>query len=164
MAKRKAVVSTAETVEQRLQELYEQNKRLTPEMVVADARDPDSILHSHFNWDVEKAANEYWLDRARQLIRSVKLVISTETVSLSCVAYVRNPELPEGEQGYVQVDQVRSDAEMARAVLVDEFAKAAAALTRARALAAVFGLMDDVEDLISNMHTVRGKVPDERRV
>lgn len=49
------------------------NGRLTPEMVVGKARDPNHPLHAHFEWDDVKAGDKYRLDQARNLIRTIKL-------------------------------------------------------------------------------------------
>lgn len=162
MAKRKPK-KAAETVQERLQQLYEQYGTLTADLVVSDAKNPESILHSHFDWDVDKAAMEHWRDTARGLIRSVRLVITTETTAVTCVAYVRDPSAPADQQGYAQVSRVRTDADAAREVLVEEFSRAAAALKRAKELAVVFGLQDDVEELIGQVHATRERVPAEAR-
>ncbi|HUT60598.1 MAG TPA: hypothetical protein VNA25_22360 [Phycisphaerae bacterium] len=151
-------------VEARLQELYVEHGKLTPDLVVAEARKPKSILHGYFNWDIEHAAMEHWRDRARTLIRSVRLVITTETTAVECVAYVRDPNSPADEQGYLQVDKVRTEADVARGVLVDEFSRAASALSRARELAAVFNMRKDVDDLIESVQATKRRVPGEDRV
>jgi len=52
---------------------------LRPEEVVAHAADPKSILHDCFEWDDDKAAQEYRLWQARQLIRVCVTVIPQKT-------------------------------------------------------------------------------------
>lgn len=42
---------------------------LRPKDVVNAAKEPNSILHEHFNWDDSDAAHQYRLWQARQLIR-----------------------------------------------------------------------------------------------
>lgn len=44
---------------------------LTPADVLKDARNPNSPLHSFFEWDDGEAAEQYRLQQARGLIRSV---------------------------------------------------------------------------------------------
>jgi len=44
---------------------------LTPAVVVTAAKNPRHILHRHFEWSDEIAANAYRLDQARTLIRSI---------------------------------------------------------------------------------------------
>jgi hypothetical protein len=48
---------------------------LTPEAVVETARDPKNPLHSEFEWDDTKAAEQYRLDQARELIRVAVTVV-----------------------------------------------------------------------------------------
>ena len=57
-----------------LQAVYDHNGRLTPALVVEEARDPASPLHGHiFNLDETQAAERYYLDRAHRLIQSFKI-------------------------------------------------------------------------------------------
>lgn len=44
---------------------------LTPIAVVESARNPRNVLHRHFEWDDQKAAESYRLDQARAIIRSI---------------------------------------------------------------------------------------------
>lgn len=46
------------------------DKKLHPEAVVERAKDPDSPLHSHFEWDDAKAAESHRLNQARQIIQA----------------------------------------------------------------------------------------------
>ena len=45
--------------------------------VVKAAKDPANPLHRYFTWDVQKAAQQHWLEQARRLIRSVRVEITT---------------------------------------------------------------------------------------
>ena len=45
---------------------------LTPEAVVENARNEESVLHPHFEWDDAAAAEKFRHDQARGLIRSIK--------------------------------------------------------------------------------------------
>jgi hypothetical protein len=147
-----------DTVQERLYALYKKHKGLTPDLVVADAKREDSPLHEHFNWDVEQAAEAYWREQARTLIRSVRFEVQVESTHVACVAYVRDPNAPVGEQGYLHVSQVRTEKDVARAVLREEFSRAGAALTRARELASVFGLKREVESLMERVDKARKKL------
>lgn len=76
--------------------------RLTPEDVVAAAADPASPLHGAFDWDDAAAAAKWRIEQARELIRSVRIEITTETRSLRVVGYVRDPRAAGSETGYVE--------------------------------------------------------------
>lgn len=151
--------SKREEIKARLSELESASGgRLTPDAVVKDAKSPESPLHDCFEWNVKKAAHSYWLEQARALITSVMVVTRTEKSTVSTVFYVRDPSAGPVEQGYVSVETVRSDADMAREVLVREFSAAGSALTRARNLAKVLALEDEVEQLISGVDRLRSVV------
>jgi hypothetical protein len=62
-----------------LQQLYDANQRLTPALVLAEARDPDSPLHPLFEWNNDEAAERWRLHQARELIRSVRVVYKPAT-------------------------------------------------------------------------------------
>lgn len=66
---------------------------LTPKDVVDDARNPNSPLHSHFEWDDGEAAEAYRLSQARNLIRSVVAIYTSPDRPAQRVrAYVSIPE------------------------------------------------------------------------
>lgn len=143
-------------VRERLQRLADANGGvLTPDAVVADARKKDSPLHAHFEWDTKKAAAAYWLQQARELIRSVVVTVRTETHNVTAVAYVRDPRQSHESQGYVSVTSVRSDADLAREVLVEEFGRVASMLRRARQVAQVLEAGEEVENLITQVVGLR---------
>jgi hypothetical protein len=47
---------------------------LHPQNVVAEARNPRSVLHPHFEWNDAKAAEAFRVDQARALIRSIRVI------------------------------------------------------------------------------------------
>ena len=51
------------------------NGSLSAHDVVEYARDPDSALHSSFTWDDSEAAEQYRLEQARRVIRTVKITV-----------------------------------------------------------------------------------------
>lgn len=137
-----------DAIRMRLMEIEAANKGvLTPDAVIEDAKDPDSPLHDQFEWDTSKAAYRYWLDQARALITSVKVVETIEKRKVSTVYYVRNPKADSDEQGYVSVTTLKSDEDLAREAIYAEFMRARALMERARDLAAVLNLVEEVDDL-----------------
>lgn len=150
-----------EAVAKRLAEIEAANDgRLTPDAVVADARRKDSPLHDLFEWDVRKAAHAHWLDRAREIIASVVVKITTDTKVVKSVAYVRDPDCGPGEQGYVSVEKLRTNEDRAREALANEFSRVADLLRRARELAAALDMSDDVERLVTGVVDLRRRVLD----
>ena len=144
--------SNRDAIRKRLQELSDRNNgRITPDIVVKDAKKKTSPMHGEFDWDINKAAQAHWLHQARQLISSVRVVITNETRTISTVRYVRDPSVPGKTQGYIGIAELKSDHEMARESLLYEFGRAATALKRARDLAAALDMMDEVEEVIHHV-------------
>lgn len=145
-----------EAVKKRLIEIEEANGgRLTPDAVVRDAKRKDSPLHACFEWDTKKAAAAYWIEQARTLITSIRVVVKTEHKNVSVVFYTRDPSCKSSEQGYVNVTRVRTDADMAREVLIAEFGRVADMLRRARELALVLDAQPQVDALLENVVGLR---------
>lgn len=134
--------------------------RLTPDRVLEDARRADSPLHGLFEWDVEKAAARYWLDRSREIIRHVKVVIHTETTIIKVPRYVRDPDLVAGDQGYVSLRSLRDDPLLARRALREEFERLTGYLRRARGLAVAVDLTDEVDELLARVLGLRSLLED----
>jgi hypothetical protein len=57
-----------------IQAVYDRHERLTPALVVDEARDESHPLHNRFEWDDKVAGEAHRLDQARRLIRSVRVV------------------------------------------------------------------------------------------
>lgn len=154
-----------EAVRVRLAEIELANGgRLTPSAVVADAKAADSPLHAHFEWNVKKAAEAYWIEQARQLITSVRVVYKTDTTAVKAVYYVRDPSATLGEQGYVSTATLRTDADMAREALIAEFTRVADMLRRARELAVALDAAEDVEALIKSVIGLRQRFAEQSAV
>lgn len=147
-----------EKVAERLKELERDNGRLAPADVVDAARDPASPLHSHFTWDDSEAAEKYRLMQARTLIRTVKLEITIRDVPLSVVGYVRDPEADAKTAGYRNVAQLRTEEDAARAAIVDEMKRVSNAVRRAKGLAIVLGVTEDIEQIDALARSVSDRV------
>lgn len=126
--------------------------------VVNAAMDKANPLHECFEWDKGKAAMEHWRETARQLIRSVRVVITNETTTLRAPYFVRDPEARNQDQGYVPLTSVRSESEQATELLLDEFSRAAAALHRAKEIAKALQMEDQIDNLIQGLMDLRQAV------
>lgn len=134
-------------IEARLQDLCTLNKgRLTPQNVVADARNRNSPLHDIFEWDDAKAADQYRLEQARELIRSVKIEVVTEERTVSTIRYIRDPTLAAKEPGYVETMRIRTDKDVAIEALRAEISRLSATMERVESLAIVLDLTAELEN------------------
>jgi len=131
---------------------------LTPEAVIEAAKDPESPLHGEFTWDDAEAAHKYRLVQARALIRGAVMVVKTGETRTIVPAFVRDPDKPHHEQGYISTIKAKSDEEIFHAVLTEEFARAASILARAKKLAAYFGMEDDVAEVEQQIHRLQDAV------
>jgi hypothetical protein len=90
---------------------------LTPEAVVDDARAADSPLHSAFEWDDTRAADEWRKEQARYLIRHVQVVIEEPKIEAKIVRAFVNVVDDEQEQGYTSIEAAMSEPELRRQVV-----------------------------------------------
>lgn len=144
-------------IEQRLQEIADRDGHLTADAVIEDAQHPESPLHDQFEWDDAKAAMEARRETARRLIRSVKVVVRTETHTIAVPRYVRSPDAPEREQSYSESASLRSDYDRAMASFAYEVERAEAAIRRAQNVAYAVGLQDEIEWLAESIVRVKSK-------
>jgi hypothetical protein len=132
------------------------NGRLTADAIVEAARPARSALHEYFTWDQADAADKCRLDEARRLIRSYEVVIITTPFVVRAPVYVRDPSVG-GEQGYISAAKLRTDADLARDVIIQEFERALGALRRAKAVAHAIGMEREVERLHAQVEHVAGR-------
>ena len=148
-----------DAIRARLAQIETKHKgRLTPDAVVDDAKDKKSPLHDQFEWDDSKAAAAHRLAQARRLIVSVLVTTTTTTTIVEAPYYVRDPNAASNEQGYVSVPTLRSDQDYARAALIDAFKSAGDMLRRARELAIVLEMHEEVDTLINGVLDLRQRV------
>lgn len=140
--------------------------RLTPDLVVHEAHDPASPLHGEFTWDVEEAAQRYWVDQARDLLRRVpvwKRVEERRAVRTPC--FVRDPGADPNQQGYVQLSTITPQSEKAAVIIRDELLRMAGAARRAHAIAgqigsaSVIARLAEIERLARTLHSNLHVVP-----
>lgn len=142
-------------IKERLEMLAASNGgNLTPDVVVADAKDPKSPLHDQFTWDVKKAAAEHWIHQARELIRSVRIEVRTETHVIRAPRYVHDPKAGR-EQGYAELTTMRSSKDIAREALQHELDRALAALERAQEVATVLGLQGEIARFLNSLRELK---------
>jgi len=139
-------------IRQRVNELYQQHGILTPDLVIEDAKNATSPLHDQFEWDVNKAAEQHWLETAREIIRCVRVISIVETKEVETVAYVH---VPGQQQGYKSISKIKSDREASMEILLVEFQRVADILARAKGVAMALGLAEEVDRLLVEVGAVR---------
>lgn len=141
-------------IDAEISRIYNENGSITPDLVIKAAEDPNNVLHHLFEWDDSKAGNAYRVDQARQIITSVKINIVTESRTISAVSYVRDPRLPNDQQGYISVAKLKTDKDLAKDSIKYEFQRAYAHLHRAKTHAEILGMEDQVSALLNTLEEV----------
>jgi hypothetical protein len=121
--------------------------RLTPEAVLEAAKHRDHPAHPHFTWDDSEAAHMQRLYEARRLIRSVKVEITTEHLTIRVPIFVRDPQMDATIQGYATLGRLKADSELARDAVIAEFKRANSHLTRAQSVAIALGMTEEIDQL-----------------
>lgn len=144
-----------------LASLREQNGgALTARIVVNDAQAPVSPLHSEFVWNDAEAADQYRLEQARGLLRSLVVIRESERDdgeprTHRAYAFVTPPveessgdtesAEPTAAGAYVAMDDALGDPRMRAQILArakDEFASARRRYAGLQELAGVFAAID----------------------
>jgi hypothetical protein len=141
-----------------IERLYKMHNGITPNLIVEVAKNPNSILHGYFEWDDRKAGHSFRLQQARHLITSVKVNIITDTKMISAVSYVRDPRLPSDQQGYVSIETLKTDKDLAKESIQLEFMRAYTHLQRAKNHAEILGMQDQVSSLLNRLIEIQETV------
>lgn len=96
----------AQIAAERLQHIRETSGEITPRNVVDDARSDNSPLHKCFEWDNDKAADNYRLSQARKLIGAIVVAqIDDRPVKKETRAFVNLPSVSRYEPIEVAMSQ-----------------------------------------------------------
>lgn len=120
--------------------IYDEYRRLTPELVVSAAEPVDSPLHHCFEWDDDEAARKFRLVQAGHLIRRVQIRVDRfdDAEPLRVRAFLHVPFVPEsrevdvdaaGRGTYVPTTELRGDP-VAQAVVLRQMRRDWTALRR----------------------------------
>lgn len=102
-------------IQHELAKLEEKHGRLDPTTVVEFAKNPETALHARFTWDDTRAAEQWRLHQARNVIRARVTILETESGPVSVRAY---PKVS-GEQGYQTIERVMSRPDLMKQYLED---------------------------------------------
>lgn len=138
---------TNEAIRQELEQLKSAGV-IQPADVVARASDPESAMHSWFQWDDTEAAQAYRLQQARQLLRVFVTVESRDNKPVR--AFVSLGSDRYGDGGYRALAEVLSDEELRAQLLADavkELRSAEKKYRQLQELSGVWSALDEVEGM-----------------
>jgi len=148
-----AIKVDAQKVGERLEWLEKRhNGLLSAEAVLADAKKKSSPLNKAFEWDDSKAAEQYRLDQARALIRSITVEIKQVKTNppKPVRAYVNVKR--NDDRGYAPIHTAMTDSDMRQQVLKRAWRELKTWHDRYKEieeLAAVFSAIEQTQDKIS---------------
>lgn len=143
-----------ELIRQAIAELADANGVVTAKAVFEAARSPNSILHHEFEWDGDKAVISLGMQRAAELIRSVRVEIVVQSHKIVAPYYVNDPR--DSQTGvYQPLSVARNDDTMKRGVLINEISRIEAAIKRASAISGVLDLSDEFEQMMTAVEAAR---------
>lgn len=123
-----------------------------PSTLVREAAKPTHPLHDQFEWDDKKAGHQYRINQARQLIASVKVVMTFSHMKIDGRAYYRDPSLSSGEQGYVSVVKLRTEKERAEQSLRMAMDRVKVSVNSARELAHSLDMMSQFHQFLESIY------------
>lgn len=100
---------TADAAHAELVRIRNKYGELSPENVVAESTDKDSILHSIFEWDDTAAAEKYRREQARHLIKNIEVKITIEHYAIPCRALVNVVTSVSPTRTYIPVEEAIAD-------------------------------------------------------
>ena len=148
-----------------LKNLEDDEGRITPEKVVDAAKDPESVLHSEFEWDDAKAGYAYRLSQARQLLKDYRIWIevkrgeTSETViRVKVPAYVRDPSAKPKEQGYRNINVISKEEDSARSAVVNEVNAASAHVRRAISISTALAVTPQLVEVALKLDAIKAEL------
>lgn len=138
-----------------LELLRQQEKgELTPQDVLKDARNPNSPLHSFFEWSDGEAAEQYRLQQARGLIRAVVAIyVSEDKPAVRQKYFVHVPEV--GTPHYREATHALSQTRTREMVLRRAYDELVQWRKRYADLSEFAALVDVIDQIGENLRAVR---------
>lgn len=102
-----------------LNDIHARRKKLTPEIVVSEAKNPRHPLHRDFEWNNARAAHKHRLEQAAFLIRHVKVTLITEDGPVNVRRWhaVKAAGVIDAPDGYLPNEEVHNNADYRQALM-----------------------------------------------
>lgn len=127
----------------------------SPAAVVNYARNPETLLHNRFEWNDSKAAENYRLWQARQVISLELIVIPSEKKEIETRFFVSLTDDRKNDGGYRSIVDVMEDPNLRDQLLQDafkEFRRVKAKYGHLNELASIFDAVDQAQMQLFAVH------------
>lgn len=130
--------------------------RISPRMLLDDARDPRSPFHDQFEWNDDEAAENFRLIQAGQLIRQwkgsvMRIDVETRTVRIDTTRRVQSPQgqRSKGGDSYETVEQIMANPEKRADMIATVLRELSAYRRRYSGIVALAEIWQAIDDAVS---------------
>lgn len=142
--------TTADLIRAELEQIRSPDGILRPHAIVAFAENPETALHSQFEWDDTEAARQYRLIQARNIIRlQITVIPHQQRIHRMYVSLSLDRVADEG--GYRVITDVLSDADLHAQYVAD-------ALSELERVQAKYADIQELEPIRAATRRVRSKM------
>jgi hypothetical protein len=146
----------AEVVGREVEQIAAEHGSCSPRVFVDRARPAESPLHPLLIWDNAKAAEEYRINQARQVISRLRIVVKDRPQPAP--AFVHVAVMPGGRPGgYVSTLRAMSDAEMREQALREALRQLDGLRRRHESLVELRPLWDAIDEVIGQVDGAAGQ-------
>lgn len=146
-----------ELIRQAIAELADANGVVTAKAVFEAARSANSILHGEFEWDGNAAIVALGMQRAAELIRTVRIEVVVDTHKIVAPYYVNDPR--DDKTGvYRPLISIKNEETIKHGVLINEISRIESAINRARAIVGVLDIQPEFEKMLASVNVIRTRV------
>lgn len=139
---------SAQAAGERLEQLEREHGKVTPKVVLEDARAEGSLLHPCFEWDDSAAAEKYRESQAGYLIRNLTITVEQEEKPPQKVrAYVSVTK--DENRAFVNVCSALSEEETRAQVLAEALRALQSFREKYRGLSELSGVISEIDALTS---------------
>lgn len=131
------------------------NGLLRPEAVVQAAQDPNSLLHTYFEWDDDEAAAKWRLEQARHLIKSVQVFIEPLNIRIRAFTSLDMDRGVGG--GFRLMSDVMANPDLKNQMLVT-------ALRELQSMESKYAHLEELAKVWNSAHAIEAKVKRSHKV
>jgi len=130
---------------------------LDPKDVVEEAKASSHPLHDYFEWRDKIAGEQFRIDQARALIRSVRIEVKTNSAPMRAPQWVRSPANGPDQRGYVEVTRVVA-LEARLKIIRQEIDRAIGVVERLREISAALAVEAEFGAAQEALRALRGRL------
>lgn len=132
-----------------LEKIKEKHGKITPDVVVKEAKKKKSPLHNCFEWDDTVAAAAWRMTQAKYMIRQIEVVITAEEDKPPVRIRAFHSVIEEDQAEYVTVQQAKDNPDYWEQVMNDAIAAIVSWKTKYANLKGFEDLYSEIEKIVT---------------